>query len=894
MFTGMFARRKRKKPMPKSHKPPPPEGVKSNPSKRHRDRLNQELNKLTGMLPFPEDVRIQLDKLSVLRLAVGYLKVKSYLMATATNIGDRMLDQPRAPGGTGWMDLQVNRELFPEGELLLQALNGFVIAVTGDGYIFYISPTVKDYLGFHQSDLIYQSVYELIHADDRATFCQELHGAPEPSSTQHTAHGLPTNQLLPAVCSTMSSPKKCFFVERSFTCRFRCLLDKSSGFLALHFRGRLKFLLGQQKALDRSPLALFAIATPLQPLSILELQIKTLRFQAKFKLDFTPTANDFWGQAVLGYTEAELCSRGSGYQFLHVGDLMYCAESHVRMMKTGETGVMSFRLLTKKGNWVWVQSNAWLVYKGGKPDCIIAQNRVLSNEEGEEHLRKRNLLLPFVFATGDAVLYGNDLDPFQDKGELQTQANSHLKQSLVDPNFLLGAMMKQDASISISHSDNMSQFSLPDLTTESDGPSQSEEVGDAKDSDSLLDIETLFEKSKVDGNICQTTQSLNVDNAELQWWEEVLLILGAEEELAAQVVGERLGTEVTSCVEQMLLGEDAGKSMDFSHCCASPCHEENSAVAPFQHCWATNSALREQPQPQAPGAQDQDAGVSLVSVISEVSYAQPELQVLFNPAGLVQGTVRDVLGSSSKPSIALQLADLEQAPQTELATSAAVDNVIPDDESQPRCELMGSSCPPPLHSNALVTRWHDVPAQVNPASALGQCTSPGSCPSEAWVSTAPKQLEAAGTHLKSQYLLAGSSESPSGAGLWSLPSQPAPCPAQGLHESLFSAVGDLCDEDAALPAPASAHLGVSQLPGDGGFPKELPILPLEPSFSWKGEQGEWFLQAGAGPQGCGEAGLVQHGGLLLGSSMDPSTQQVDLVSLPECQYGNNLFGDECL
>lgn len=34
--------------------------------------------------------------------------------------------------------------------LCFQALNGFVITVTGDGYIFYVSPTVQNYLGFHQ------------------------------------------------------------------------------------------------------------------------------------------------------------------------------------------------------------------------------------------------------------------------------------------------------------------------------------------------------------------------------------------------------------------------------------------------------------------------------------------------------------------------------------------------------------------------------------------------------------------------------------------------------------------------------------------------------------------------------------------------------------------------
>ncbi|XP_050843588.1 aryl hydrocarbon receptor-like isoform X2 [Serinus canaria] len=422
----MYAGRKRRKPVPKSPKAPPPEGVKSNPSKRHRERLNQELNKLTGLLPFPEDVCSRLDKLSILRLAVGYLKVKSYLRATAPNVGN-CVDQP--PGGDRWTEPQGDRELFPEGELLLQALNGFVIAVTGDGYIFYISPTVQDYLGFHQSDLIYQSVYELIHADDRAAFHRQLHGTPV-----HAADTFPPEQLLLASRSATPNSQRLHtekqsFVERSFTCRFRCLLDNSSGFLALNFHGRLKFLLGQQKsAADKSPVALFAIATLLQPLSILELRTKTLIFQTKHKLDFTPMACDSRGKVVLGYTEVELCRRGSGYQFVHAADMMHCAEHHVRMMKTGESGLTVFRLLTKRGSWLWVQANARLVYKGDRPDCIIARQRALSNEEGEEHLQKRNLQLPFSFATGEAVLYGNDLpgflDSFQAKAESQVSSLS--------------------------------------------------------------------------------------------------------------------------------------------------------------------------------------------------------------------------------------------------------------------------------------------------------------------------------------------------------------------------------------------------------------------------------------------------------------------------------------
>uniref|UniRef100_A0A8D1IHY6 BHLH domain-containing protein n=1 Tax=Sus scrofa TaxID=9823 RepID=A0A8D1IHY6_PIG len=131
----------------------PPEGAKSNPSKRHRDRLNQELSKLSRLLPFPEDVRARLDKLSILRLIVGYLKVKSYFTACphplSSSRSTGSSGNPGQQGGsgspTGW----------PEGGR--HALDGFLVAVSEDGYVFYVSPTVQDYLGFHQvSDFILQ------------------------------------------------------------------------------------------------------------------------------------------------------------------------------------------------------------------------------------------------------------------------------------------------------------------------------------------------------------------------------------------------------------------------------------------------------------------------------------------------------------------------------------------------------------------------------------------------------------------------------------------------------------------------------------------------------------------------------------------------------------------
>ncbi|XP_045144589.1 aryl hydrocarbon receptor [Echinops telfairi] len=435
--------RKRRKPVQKTVKPIPAEGIKSNPSKRHRDRLNTELDRLASLLPFPQDVINKLDKLSVLRLSVSYLRTKSFFdVAIKSPQGDKN-------GGQNTSRRKFREDLsLQEGEFLLQ------------------------------SDVIHQSVYELIHTEDRAEFQRQLHWAFNPSQCADSGQRIDEADGLsqPAVCykPDQLAPENSSFLKRNFLCRLRCLLDNSSGFLAMNFQGKLKYLHGQnKKGKDGSvlppQLALFAIATPLQSPSILEIRTKNFIFRTKHKLDFTPTSCDAKGKIVLGYTEAELSMRGSGYQFVHAADMLYCADSHIRMIKTGESGMVVFRLLTKENRWTWIQSNARLIYKNGRPDYIIATQRPLTEEEGIEHLQKRNMKLPFMFTTGEAVLYevtspfppSMDPLPIRMKGNTGTQDSATKSSSNTDslnPSSLLASLMQQDDSIYLHPASNSVTF----------------------------------------------------------------------------------------------------------------------------------------------------------------------------------------------------------------------------------------------------------------------------------------------------------------------------------------------------------------------------------------------------------------------------------------------------
>ncbi|CAH8637181.1 unnamed protein product [Schistosoma mattheei] len=457
----MYATKRRRK-NPKSNKPTcsaviqPDHNVKSNPSKRHRERLNSELEHLASLLPFEQNVIVKLDKLSILRLAVSYLRIKCYFHALSF---DRLVTENRLVSHLYHCPFDLTRI---EGEACLQALNGFIFIMSCDGEVFSVSRTVEHYLGFHQADILHQSVLELIHSEDREEFRRQLSWKSmlPPEFHSSTLHDLMT-------------PETAHYLKRQFTVRFRCLLDNTSGFITLELSGRLQFLHGQARSMQLSvnseqanscnntnisnkyntsctynvstsnqhnlpPLGFFAVCSPLGPLPSLNGPQRDATFKTKHQLDLTIITIDARARLIFNYSDSDL-QNFKVYDLIHPDDLRYVARGHKNII------------------YLFI--------------CL----EHFSNEEGMELLIRRTdeYKLPFPLLEPETLLNGEELttcnnnlhmdinSPFP-TGQMKIFDHHHILGS--NDQKLYGTNVKSDNKINLSSKHTPEHFSSLDIS----------------------------------------------------------------------------------------------------------------------------------------------------------------------------------------------------------------------------------------------------------------------------------------------------------------------------------------------------------------------------------------------------------------------------------------------
>ncbi|XP_057568926.1 neuronal PAS domain-containing protein 1 isoform X5 [Hippopotamus amphibius kiboko] len=275
-----------------------------NAARSRRGKENLEFFELAKLLPLPGAISSQLDKASIVRLSVTYLRLRRFAALGAPPWGLRSAGPPAGLGTVlGAGDTEGNRtkslplkvglhtwhapghrgpvalvsEIFEQhlGGHILQSLDGFVFALNQEGKFLYISETVSIYLGLSQVELTGSSVFDYIHPGDHSEVLEQLGlraqtpGPPTPPSVPSSSSSSSSSSSLAETPEIEASPtevspssrvqERSFFIRMKSTLTKRGLHVKASGYKVIHVTGRLRAralgLVALGHALPPAPLA---------------------------------------------------------------------------------------------------------------------------------------------------------------------------------------------------------------------------------------------------------------------------------------------------------------------------------------------------------------------------------------------------------------------------------------------------------------------------------------------------------------------------------------------------------------------------------------------------------------------------------------------------------------
>uniref|UniRef100_A0A7N6B4V6 Hypoxia-inducible factor 1-alpha n=1 Tax=Anabas testudineus TaxID=64144 RepID=A0A7N6B4V6_ANATE len=316
-----------------------------------RGKESEVFYELAQQLPLPHSVSSSLDKASIMRLTISYLRMRKLLNTEEETE----------------LDIQLNSSY-------LKALDGFLMVLSEDGDMIYLSENVSKCLGLAQFDLTGHSVFDFTHPCDQEELREML------------------------VHRTGSKKAKEQNTERSFFLRMKCTLTsrgrtvnvKSATWKVLHCSGHVRVYdihtddtTNGQKEPPVPYLVL--ICDPIQHPSNIEVPLDTKTFLSRHTMDMKFTYCDERITELMGYDPDDLLNR-SVYEYYHALDSDHLTKTHHNLFAKGQVSTGQYRMLAKKGGFVWVETQATVIYnnKNSQPQCVVCVNFVLSGIQEEK------------------------------------------------------------------------------------------------------------------------------------------------------------------------------------------------------------------------------------------------------------------------------------------------------------------------------------------------------------------------------------------------------------------------------------------------------------------------------------------------------------------------------
>ncbi|XP_046762560.1 neuronal PAS domain-containing protein 2 isoform X9 [Gallus gallus] len=333
--------------------------------KKRRDQFNVLIKELSSMLP--GNTR-KMDKTTVLEKVIGFLQ-KHNEVSAQTEISEIQQD---------WKPSFLSNEEFTQ--LMLEALDGFIIAVTTGGSIIYVSDSITPLLGHLPCDVLDQNLLNFLPEQEHSEIYKML------SSCMLMTDSASSDYL-------KMPNSTCNGFDEAVPRAYRASPGKQICFVATVRLATPQFL--KEMCIVEEPLEEF-----------------TSRHSLEWKFLFL----DHRAPPIIGYLPFEVLGT-SGYDYYHIDDLELLARCHEHLMQFGKGKSCCYRFLTKGQQWIWLQTHYYITYHqwNSKPEFIVCTHMVVSYADVRVERRQEMGLEEVSSEVVSSALKdsGSSLDPEQ-------------------------------------------------------------------------------------------------------------------------------------------------------------------------------------------------------------------------------------------------------------------------------------------------------------------------------------------------------------------------------------------------------------------------------------------------------------------------------------------------